>query len=250
MLNFGIPAGVLPNYLSGLTLSTAGSSSTFGIAAGAAADTGNADYMGLAAAITKTTGAWAVGSGNGAIDTGTIANSTWYHVFLIKRPDTGVVDVLLSTSATAPTLPTNYTLKRRIGSMRTNGSGQWIKFTQFGDEFLWDAPLFGDVNLGSYTNNTPIALTVPPGVNVFAKFTGVTTCGTGNNDVAFASPDITLSSADSGGSIQGAGASTYASFGLMRIRTNTSRQIQARSTNALTYMRLTTYGWDDLRGKV
>lgn len=247
--NLGIPV-VLQGYLSGLTLSTAGSSSTFAVAAGVAVDSSNTDFMQLAASISKTTAAWAVGTGNGALDTGTIANSTWYHVYEIKRPDTGVVDVLLSTSASAPTMPAGYTLKRRIGSMKTNGSGQWIKFSQFGDEFLWDAPVFGDVNLGSYTNNTPIALTVPPGVRVFVKFAGVTSSATVNNEVAFASPDTTLTSADSGGSIQGAGASAYQSFGLLRVRTDTSRQIQARSSNALTYMRLTTFGWEDLRGKV
>lgn len=247
--NLGIPT-VLPGYLSGLTLSTAGSSTTFAVAAGVAVDDSNTDFMRLSASISKTTSAWAVGTGNGSLDTGTIANSTWYHVFEIKRPDTGAVDILISTSVSAPTMPASYTLKRRIGSMKTNGSSQWIKFTQLGDEFLWDVPVHGDVNLTSYTNGTAIALTVPPGVKVFAKFTGVTSSAAGNNEVAFSSRDVTLSSADSGGSIQGAGVSTYQSFGLMRIRTDTSRQIQAWSSNALVYMRLTTYGWEDLRGKV
>jgi hypothetical protein len=74
--------------------------------------------MTLAAAINKTTAAWAVGGGNGALDTGAIAANTWYNVHLIKRADTGFTDVLLSTSATAPKLPTNYTLFRRIGWSR------------------------------------------------------------------------------------------------------------------------------------
>ena len=47
--------------------------------------------MTLAAAISKTTSAWAVGTGNGALDTGTIANSTWYHVYVIERTDTGAL---------------------------------------------------------------------------------------------------------------------------------------------------------------
>jgi hypothetical protein len=63
-----------------------------------------------------------------------------YHAYLIKRPDTGVVDVLTSVSATAPTLPTNYMLFRRVGSMKTNGSFQWIKFIQQGNVFYWDSP--------------------------------------------------------------------------------------------------------------
>lgn len=120
--------------LYGLKLSTAGSSATFAVSAGHAADSTGAALMELAA-FTKTTGAWAVGSGNGAMDAPTVANDTWYHVFIIQRVDTGVVDVLFSLSATAPTMPTGYTLFRRIGSMKTNGSAQWTKFTQNGDRF-------------------------------------------------------------------------------------------------------------------
>src|SRR6218665_2330902 len=61
--NVGISA-VFQNYLSGLTLSTAGSSSTFGIAPGVATDSTNVDILTLGSSYTKTTGAWAVGSGN------------------------------------------------------------------------------------------------------------------------------------------------------------------------------------------
>jgi hypothetical protein len=124
-----IPRG----HISGLTLSTAGASSNFSVAAGIAADGTGVDMLALASAITKTSGAWSAGSGNGALDTGSIANATWYHVHLIKRPDTGAVDVLISLSATSPTLPTNYTLSRRIGAMRSDGSAKWMKFIQDGD---------------------------------------------------------------------------------------------------------------------
>src|SRR5215831_9378024 len=57
------PSVILRSYLAGLTLSTAGSSATFSVAAGVAADSTNANMMTLAAAISKTTGAWVVGSG-------------------------------------------------------------------------------------------------------------------------------------------------------------------------------------------
>lgn len=100
----GVPSGVVRSYLAGLTLSAAGSSSSFGIAVGVAADSANAVMLSLATAYTKTTGAWAVGTGNGSLDIGTIANNLFYFPYLIRRPDTGVVDVLTSlapgTSAT------------------------------------------------------------------------------------------------------------------------------------------------------
>jgi hypothetical protein len=129
----------LRNFIDGYTLSTAGSSATMSIGAGQASDSTNAAYITLAASIDKTTGSWAVGSTNGGLDTGTIANSTWYHFYAIRRPDTGVVDVIFSLSASSPALPTNYTQYRLIGAAQTNGSAQWIvslqpEFLQFQDQ--------------------------------------------------------------------------------------------------------------------
>lgn len=60
---------------------------------------------------------WAVGSGSGGLDTGTIGSGT-YYAYIIRRPDTGVVDVLYSLSATTPTLPSSYTQKALIGSFQ------------------------------------------------------------------------------------------------------------------------------------
>jgi hypothetical protein len=177
----GLSVAVL-NYISGLTLSTAGSSATFGIAVGAAADSTNASLMYLSSAYTKTTSAWAVGSGNGSLDTGAIAASTWYFVWLIQRPDTGVVDVLISLSATSPTLPTNYTLKRRIGAMYSNSSSQWRSFRQLGDYFFWTLPVM-DINyypvpttltgVGTSSTNTngstPLGLACLTYMNLYAQ---------------------------------------------------------------------------------
>lgn len=59
-------------------------------------------------------------SGANGLDTGTLASSTWYSVWLIS---TGTaVAGLISTSATAPTLPGGYSLKLRIGWIRTDAS--------------------------------------------------------------------------------------------------------------------------------
>jgi hypothetical protein len=145
--------GPLRGYLFGLTLSSIGTSSTFGIAAGECTDSTGAALMVLPSAITKTTGSWVAGSGNGALDGGSIGANTWYHVFLIEKLGVGplaptLVDVVISTSLT-PAMPTGYTLSRRIGSMRTNGSSQWTPFTQNNDEFLWDV---GVTDLTSPTN--------------------------------------------------------------------------------------------------
>jgi hypothetical protein len=42
-------------------------------------------------------------------------------MWLIRRSDTGVADVLFSASASSPAMPTNYDSKRRIGSEIRDG---------------------------------------------------------------------------------------------------------------------------------
>lgn len=59
--------------------------------------------------------------GANALDSGTIAVSTWYSVWVIWNGTTTAG--LLSTSATAPTMPSGYTHKARVGWIRTDSSG-------------------------------------------------------------------------------------------------------------------------------
>lgn len=108
----------LQGYYFGLGLTTAAgdTANDITIAAGAAAaDTSPYYLMQLGTAITKQIdAAWAVGNNAGGLDTGSVANST-YYIWLIQRSDTGVTDALFSLSSTAPTMPTNYDRKRLIG---------------------------------------------------------------------------------------------------------------------------------------
>ena len=164
-------------FLSGVGLSTAGSSATFTVSAGgAAANDGFPMYTGP---ISKTTGSWAVGSGNGSLDTGSIANNTWYHVHLICRRDIGVVDALISLSATAPTLPPNYTKSRRIGMMLTNGSSQWVPFVQNEDYFDLAAPVLLANNVTPISGATNTIAAVGGGVSVIGRFMAATSYASG-----------------------------------------------------------------------
>ena len=239
------------SYLAGLTLSTAGSSATFGVAAGVAVDSTNTGFMSLASAYTKTTSAWAVGTGNGALDTGSIAASTWYHVHLIKRTDTGVVDVLVSLSATAPTLPTNYTLFRRIGSMKTNGSSQWTKFIQVGDEFIWDVPP-SDLNGSSVAGGLVFVVSVPTGLSVMARLNFLFQSAAGNAAVLIHSPLTSTQTAvtPTGNAIGGVQnvAGTSNAPGNVSVMTNTSQQVRG-SANSTGILYVATVGWTDTRGK-
>lgn len=115
----------LQGYSFGLTLSNnAGDAANdIDVTSGkAAADTSPFNLMLLNSAITKRIdAAWAVGSGNGGLDSGSVADGT-YYIWLIQRSDTGVTDALFSLSGTAPTMPTNYDRKRLIGSLLRSSS--------------------------------------------------------------------------------------------------------------------------------
>ena len=241
-----LPPSVLRSYLTGYTLSTAGSSTTMSIAVGSAADSTNSLFINLNSAISKTVSNWSVGTAAGGLDTGTIANSTWYYFYAIRRPDTGVVDVVFSLSSSAPTLPANYTQFRYIGAGLTNGSGQWVKFLQVGDEFLWDVPVL-DFNGAGTTTATLLTLTVPRGRKMNALF----------NAVSFQASNWLISDPDIADTVPGGsalytlsadGAATNTGGAQARCRTNTSAQIRRRSTNTNAFQ-LATLGWIDLRGK-
>ena len=128
----------------------------------AASDVAPYYVMPLTSGITKRLdAAWSVGSGNGGLDTGSIANAT-YHVFLIQRSDTGVVDALFSLSATAPTMPANYDRKRRIGSIARSG-GAILAFTQIGKTFLLGAPFQARSSTSALTPSL-VTFAIPAGI--------------------------------------------------------------------------------------
>jgi hypothetical protein len=247
------------NYLAGLTLSTAGASATFSVAAGQAADRNNTTIMTLASAISKTTAAWVVGSGNGGLDTGAVAINTIYHMHEIQRPDTGVVDACYSLSATAPTLgvniPAAYTLSRRIGSMKTNASSQWILLHQRGDEFLWDVPVLDAVTAAiTSVSRTLYTLSVPTGVqvNVLANLQIASSAGS----VTFLASSPDESDVPAGYGAGGGGnqcrttVANDAANAAVNVRTNTSAQIGGRASSTSGSISIATHGWIDTRGRI
>lgn len=247
-------ATIMQDYFSGCVMSTAGSSATMSIAAGQVADSTNAVLMSLTA-IAKTTSAWSVGTAAGGLDTGAIANSTWYHFYVIRRPDTGVVDVVFSTSASSPTLPANYTQFRRIGAGKTDGAAQWFKFIQTGNIFEWDSPTL-DINV---TNPGTAAvlrvLNVPTGITVLAKFNYASYDPSNANQAIpyFSNPLLTdlapsLTSAPLGASAPSA-PGTINGLNTMDVVTDTSAQIRTRvsASSVASILRISTLGWTEIR---
>ena len=245
---------VLPKHLSGLTLSNDAVSpnTVLDIATGSAASDDDTTMMVLTAPFTKNcNAAFAAGSGNGALDTGSTAvNSVWYYVFLIERMDTFAVDVLISQSLTSPVMPANYTKKRRIRGAFSFTSSAIIPFTQLGDQFLWVTPRADLSNISVSTTPALFTLSVPG--RVIVLFTAYLASVPAGAVLTFRSPDQPMSagntppgdismSSQAGGSSQG---------GDFQIRTNASGQISIASNIAVTSgFYLITKGWIDQGGK-
>lgn len=72
--------------------------------------------------------------GANGLDTGALAASTWYSVWVIYNPTTQTVAGLLSLSSTAPTLPAGYTHKARVGWVLTDATASKnpLSFIQYG----------------------------------------------------------------------------------------------------------------------
>lgn len=240
-----------------LGMSTAGASTTMTIAAGEATDNIQAVpyLMVLPSAISKTTAAWAVGSGNGGIDTGSVAANTWYHWYLIARGDTGVVDAIFSLSAANPAYPAGYQFARRIGSMKTNGSSQWTSFLQYNDDFYLQASVVDSTTSPGTTDtlytlaSIPTGIRVKPFVHIYCSFGVVGEWGyrLRSPDLQTTETGISTSSKMSFGYTQ-----NVARFGGSQedVITNTSAQVNIIGTTAAGSFELRTYGWADDRGKL
>jgi hypothetical protein len=239
--------------ITGLTLSnnTGDANNDIDIAAGRACAGAGTYNLILSAAITKQLdAAWAVGTNQGGLDAGAKAVSTWYHVWLIARVDTHVVDVLFSTSATAPTMPANYTMKRRIGAVRTNSSGNLQAFLQYGDEFRWLSPPALDVDDATLTTakknyalvSVPLGLVVEVFANMRFSHASASLIYVSNPNLTDLAPSATVTplSTSSGGT---------GNYMQVRVHTDTSAQISARSSASSTTIRVAVLGWTDPRGK-
>lgn len=247
-------------YIDGLILSNDATdpAKDIGIATGVARDDSDSANLSLASALIKQLDAsWAVGTNAGALDgtetvPGTPDASTWYHIWLIRRSDTGVVDILASESATAPTMPTNYDQKRRIGAVLFDATPDIIPFFQEDDVFRWKTLVqdYRQANPGAA--QVTRTLTVPTGIELRAIHVASmeSTSITPNHGLV-----LPLDETDSTPSTS---LYTYATNNTgntdsvrMEIKTNTSGQIGTRlaATAAAYTCAGHTLGWIDPRGR-
>jgi hypothetical protein len=101
------------------------------------------------------------------------------------------------------------------------------------------------------TTSTLYALSVPPGIETNAMFTG-SALVSGNASVLFQSPDqntLTVATQGAGSDlIVVSGASGNGAGGYFIIGTNTARQIRAVASSTVT-LTILTHGWIDRRGR-
>lgn len=237
-------------FIYGLTLANNASDANndIDIAVGRAAS-GNGVMMVLGSALTKRLDAsWVAGTNQGGLDTGSKANSTWYHMYLISNGTT--VDVLFSTSASSPTMPSGYTEKRRIGSVYTDSSGNITAFYQVGNEFYWKTPLLS-ISGGGSTAGALFTVGTPLGISTLALIYGTAQ----NTDAANIRRIITSPS------VNNLDPATYCNAGAgrssltieiafsLQVRTDTSSQLRLRTTANAGNITIYTEGWVDDRGR-
>lgn len=251
-LGLTVPRG----HIAGLGFTYAsGTPTQLSVAAGECADAAQTAVMQLPSSMVKTTAAWAAGSGSGGLDTGSIAASTTYHWYVIQNPISGAADVVFSTSASAPTLPSGFTRYRRIGSLMTNGSSQWIGFVQDGDLFQLLNPVM-DI---SATNPGASAVTatlgsVPNGLRMRALVT-IGIQSTSASEMLYVSDLSSNDMAPDGGNAPSASVraavASVTNFAPLSVMTNPSRQVRYRCSAgaATTSVRICTLGWEDTRGR-
>ena len=239
----------------GLTNNATDATNDIDFAAGYCTDIDDGVVLVCTAMTKRLDAAWAAGTGNGGLDTGSIANTT-YHCWAITTAK-GIQDWLFSTSATAPTMPTGYTVKRRVGAFRRTG-GAIVLFVQDGDEFKISVPT-KDINV---TNPGTAAVTrtlsVPTGIKVWALLTLFAY----DNDLT-ALRDVhhywsALSQTDTAASTNLFDIHTHTEVGVRSydsvfraIITNTSAQIRSRCdvSDVNVSQQIVTHGWIDRRGR-
>jgi hypothetical protein len=245
---------VLRSYLAGLGLSNnvTTPNTKLDVAAGVCADSTNVQMLSVTA---STLDCGTVGA-NG-LDAGSLANNTWYHVFAIGKADSTTA-LLASTSLGSPTLPPTYTLKRRIGSFKTDGGAHIMAFIQSGDEFRWAASV-ADVNASNPgTSAVTPALSVPTNLkvtafgNVLLQVTSTSTTillsdPVANNEAPIATTAALGAPGFSLAAFTG-GVNVGAPFA---VRTDTAAQIRYRLSVSAADIKvgIFTHGWIDRRGR-
>lgn len=136
-------------YVSDLNIAWS-SATTITLAAGQARNSSNLNDIVLSAGVTIN----AATVGANGLDTGALANSTLYAVWVIGDSTSNNASAgLLSTSGTDPILPLGYDMARRVGWVLTSGAAAILDFSQRGNdrnrEMYYAAAINTDIAAGN-----------------------------------------------------------------------------------------------------
>jgi hypothetical protein len=201
-------------------------------------------------------GPWAVGgnsaSPNNGLDTGTVAANTWYYVWLIRNPSSLAVDALFSLSSTAPTMPSGFTQKRRIGVVRTTATNLVVPFRQVNERFYFTTAI-NEGTLATSTGRLFQTLTAPPSISSpFRVMFRAQLSGTPAQASALFQPVFETDAAAS--FTPGAGQSLFmeaasgGASGEFEVETDSTSRIAVRSNSGASVIAFVTKGWIDYRG--
>lgn len=199
---------------------------------------------------------WSVGTNNGGLDTGAKANSTWYHVYVIRKSSDSSVDAIFSTNAVKPALPSGYKGYRRIASIQTNSSGNIRGYAQvMGNIFLWSTPILDVSGRAPTTTAANSTITIPLGIKTIPLVSHGSTAVASVLSHALYSPDITdqAISVNTGFWTSSRATGCWSCTDTLgnNLRSNTASQVRyVESVGSTgTVMQIGTYGYIDIRGK-
>ncbi|MBY3500193.1 hypothetical protein [Rhizobium laguerreae] len=249
-------ASAVGSFVIGGILSNNGSSPNTHVDIAAASVRSGSSFASNASTFTKRLdAAWAAGTGNGGLDTGTKATNTTYRVWPLRKTADGSADFAFSTSTTAGgvTVPSGYTVVAPngidIGMIVTDSGGNIIRFIQDGNYFRWNvSSLPNDLSTTATRAISLLTCTLPTGrrvLGLFQTFIGTNATGT----------DVIMEISDGVNSNVTQFIENYGSNGSSRLRavveqfTNTSGQVNVGLTlspaPAATANTFQTIGWRD-----
>ena len=128
--------------------------------AGACWDTTNTNWIVVSALTKRADAAWAAGTNQGMIDTGSFTTLTTYYFWAILHTD-GTTDILMSTADTwaGVTKPTGYTTGQLIHALPAVAGPRWLEVTVTEDEVQLRA-ISSVYTSTSLTTNVAVTITI------------------------------------------------------------------------------------------
>lgn len=172
-----VAVSVPKRYRSGLTLAmnVLEPTATIDVLPGLARASGTPVELGdRMAGVLQAGGVWTAGAGGNKLDTGIRAASRWYHVFIIRNASDGKADLLFSLSLTAMRVPVGFEIVQRLGSVKTDASGNVVPFINLGREVRFLTPIKDVLSSSTASSagsvgSATLTLSAPPGVRVNVK---------------------------------------------------------------------------------